>query len=96
MNTQPGAYHGAPATLRNVPSLRGYEPYDPLAVTVFAALNADSSLNTRYLSAGAKKGTVMLVGTVDSKAQHDLALSDARKVSGVHSVLDHIEIHPQQ
>jgi len=91
-HTQPGAYHGAPATLRTVPSLRGFEPYDPLAVTVFAALSADNSLNTRYLSAGAKNGVVVLVGTVPTKAQRIQAENIAKKVTGVHEVRDQIAI----
>ena len=91
-HTQPGAYHGAPATLRTVPSLRGYEPYDPLAVTVFSALSADNTLNTRYLSAGAKNGVVVLVGTVPTKAQRVQAENIAKKVAGVHEVRDQIAI----
>jgi len=94
MHTQPGAYHGKPANLRTVPSLRGFEPYDPLAVAVFAAMSADTTLNTRYLSAGAKNGVVVLVGAVGTKAQRDQAVSDAKKVAGVHEVRDQIAIQP--
>jgi osmotically-inducible protein OsmY len=61
-------------------------------VKVFAALSADNTLNTRYMSAGAKGDVVVLVGSVGTKAQLDQALSDAKKVEGVKQVRSQLAI----
>ena len=81
--TQPGVNNGRPVTLKAIPSQRGFEPNDPLAEDVYAALQADESLPTRYLSASAKDGVVILTGTLPSAALKAKAETVARGVPGV-------------
>jgi len=81
--TQPGVNNGRPVTLKPIPSQRGFEPNDPLAEDVYAALQADDSLPTRYLSASAKDGVVVLSGTLPSPALRAKAEALARAVPGV-------------
>jgi osmotically-inducible protein OsmY len=90
--TQPGVNSGKPYSPKPVSSERGFEPYDPLAAAVYAALNRDHRLETRYLSVSAEKGTVKISGVARSAAEESEALSDARSVSGVGHVVDEIKV----
>ena len=94
VNIQPGRYAGKPVTLPNIPSQRGFEPGDPLALTVRHALTAGSDLPTRYLSVSAKNGIVLLEGSVTSAAQKAQAEQIARQVRGVHTLRSQIVIIP--
>lgn len=84
--TQPGVSGGRPVTLKAIPSQRGFEPNDPLAEDVYAALQADTSLPTRYLTASAKDGVVILTGTLPSLALKARAEAVARHVPGVRAL----------
>jgi len=94
VNIQPGRYHGKIVTLPSVSSQRGFEPGDPLALAVLNALSLDSRLATRYLSASAKNGVVILGGSVTNPAQKTLAEQIARHVPGVKTLWSKIMIIP--
>ena len=83
VNTQPGLYHGKPVHLKAIPSQRGFEPDDPVALAVLTALNADGQVSTQYLSARGKGGVVILTGSVSSGNQKTRAEQLARAVAGV-------------
>lgn len=90
--TQPGVNGGRPVTLKPIPSQRGFEPSDPLAEQVYAAIGADGTVPTRYLTTGAKDGVVQLTGTVETAAQAAQAEKVARGVPGVKQLRSHIRI----
>lgn len=90
--TQPGVYHGKPVHLTPIPSQRGFEPNDPVAQAVLNALNGDSALSTQYLSASAKNGVVILIGSVTSPAQKAQAERIARQVPGVRALQSRIVV----
>lgn len=69
--------------IKSIPSQRGFEPYDPLALRVYQALMGDATLPSRYLTTSAKDGAVILSGTVQTPAQKTLAERIARGVPGV-------------
>lgn len=94
MHTQPGVYGGKPVKIKPVPSRRGFEPNDPLAESVFAAISADRAVTTQYISTLASRGTVILIGTMPSAAQRSRAVAIARTVPGVHAVRDQIVVQP--
>jgi hypothetical protein len=84
--TQPGVNPGqivAPPAPR--PSERGFELYDPIASTVFQALN-DAHIDTKYLTATAQNGVVVLSGSADNVRQLKKALAVAKGVHGVRRV----------
>ena len=82
LNTQPGVYRGKPAHLTPIASQRGFEPDDPTAQAVLSALT-QGGVSTQYLSARAKKGIVILTGSVTTDAQKVRAEQVARTVPGV-------------
>jgi hypothetical protein len=90
--TQPGVNAGKPVTLKPIPSQRGFEPSDPLAEQVYAALSADDPISARYLTTGAKDGVVLLTGTVQTPAQAAQAEKVARSVPGVKQLRSHIRV----
>lgn len=90
--TQPGINSGRPVILKAIPSQRGFEPNDPLAEDVYAALQADSSLPTRYLTASAKDGVVILSGTLPSLALRAKAEEIARRVPGVRALRSRLTV----
>ncbi len=92
--TQPGVSSGRPVTLKAIPSQRGFEPNDPLAEDVYAALQADASLPTRYLTASAKDGVVILSGTLPSAALKLKAETLARGVPGVRVLRSRLTVTP--
>ncbi len=83
INTQPGVYGGRPVHLKAIASQRGFEPDDPAAQAVLAALNADGQAPTQYLSASGKGGVVILIGSVSNALQKARAEQVARAVPGV-------------
>ena len=83
---------GKAAPLTTVASQRGFEPDDPLAVTVFNALDADPKVSTQYLSARAKNGVVILAGSVTTAAQKSRVAQIARAVPGVKYVADNLQV----
>ncbi len=85
-NTQPGLYRGKPAPLRPIASQRGFELNDPVARAVLAALAADGRIPTDYLSVRAKRGAVILTGSVATAAQKAQAEAVARRTPGVTSL----------
>ncbi len=90
--TQPGVNGGRPVTLKPIPSQRGFEPSDPLAEQVYAAIGADGTVPTRYLTTGAKNGVVRLTGTVATAAQAAQAEKIARGVPGVKELRSSIHV----
>lgn len=90
--TQPGVNGGKAVTIKSIPSQRGYEPYDPLAQRVYQALTTDATLPSRYLTAGAKGGIVVLEGTVPTSAQKAQAERIARGVPGVKELRSKITV----
>lgn len=78
--------------LTSMASQRGFEPDDPLAITVFNALDADPTMSTQYLSARAKNGVVILAGSVTTAAQKSHAAQIARAVPGVKYVADNLQV----
>jgi len=92
--TQPGVNGGRPVTLKALPSQRGFEPNDPLAETVYAALQADDTLPTRYLTASAKGGVVILSGTVPTQALKLKVEDVARHVPGVRALRSRVVVSP--
>lgn len=94
--TQQRVYGGKPATLTPIASQRGFEPDDPIAVAVFNALDADSSVSTQYLSARAKNGVVILAGSVTTAAQKAHTVRIARAVPGVRYVVDQVQVTKPQ
>ena len=90
--TQPGVNGG---TLVSAPvataSQRGFEPYDPLAERVYAALGS-AGVHTKYISSAAKNGTVILMGSVDNHADLVKALDTAAKVPGVKLVRNQLTV----
>ncbi len=90
--TQPGINSGRPVTLKAIPSQRGFEPNDPLAEDVYAALQSDSALPSRYLTASAKDGVVILSGTLPSAALKSKAEKIARHVPGVRALRSRLTI----
>ena len=91
-NTQPGRYHGKPAPLKPIASQRGFEPDDPAAQAVLAALNADHSVSTQYLSASGKGGVVILIGSVSTEAQRLRAIQVARTAPGVTQLDSRVQV----
>ena len=94
VNLQPGRYGGKSVTLPAVPSQRGFEPDDPTAQAVMDALAANRPLPTRYLSASAKNGVVLLTGSVNTAVQKRQAEQIARRVPGVRSLQSRITVIP--
>ena len=94
VNPQQRVYHGKAAPLKPVASQRGFEPDDPLAVSVSDALNAVSGLSTQYLSVRAKGGVVILAGSVTTAAQKTHAEQIVRAVPGVKHVEDGVQVIP--
>ena len=92
--SQPGVYGGRPVHLTPIASQRGYEPNDPVALDVMAALNQDSAVSTQYLTATAHSGVVVLVGSVVSASQRARADRIARAVPGVKELRDKIAVLP--
>ena len=90
--TQPGVNSGVqvpPPAKR--PSERGYEPYDPLAESAYAAIGK-AGVHTKYISATAKGSTVVLTGSVDNSVDMAKAVNAAGKVHGVKLVRNELTI----
>ena len=93
--SQPGVYGGRPVHLTPIASQRGFEPDDPVALAVLAALNQDGAVSTQYLTATAHNGVVLLVGSVVSPAQKERIDQIARAVPGVKELRNKIAVlHP--
>lgn len=93
-NTQPGRAGGKPIALAPVASQRGWEPDDPAARDVLAALHADGQVPTAYLSARARAGTVILIGSVPTQALKLRAEQVARRTPGVKHLDSQIFVIP--
>jgi len=93
-NTQPGRYGGKPALIAPVASQRGWEPDDPAARDVLAALRADNRVPTAYLSARAKGGVVILIGSVPTTALKLRAERIARGTPGVRRLDSRVVVIP--
>jgi hypothetical protein len=90
--TQPGVNAGtqvAPAA--RTASERGFEPYDPLAERVYSAMGT-AGVHVKYISAAAKDGTVVLMGSADNHAQLVKALDVAGHVPGVKQVRNQLTV----
>jgi len=90
--TQPGVNPGtkvAPAA--QTASERGFEPYDPLAEQVYAAIGS-AGVHVKYISAAAKNGTVVLMGSANSQAELVKALTIAGHVPGVKLVRNQLTV----
>ena len=91
---QPGRYSGKTVTLPDVPSQSGFESNDPLAVAVRDAFAQNSSFSARFLTVSAKRGIVILEGSVTTPAQRTLAVHIAGTVPGVKAVQNKIVVIP--
>ena len=91
---QPGRYSGKAVTLPDIPSQSGFEPGDPLALAVRDAFSRDKTLSARFLTISAKRGTVILEGSVTTSAQRTLAAQIAGSVPGVKAVQSKIVVIP--
>lgn len=58
-------------------------------------LNSESALSKAKLEVKADRQSVTLTGTVDTDAQHDLALRIARSYAGDRKMVDRIEVRQQ-
>jgi hypothetical protein len=92
---QPGVRGGAPVTLPPSPAYHDFEPNDPLAGSVYAALAADRHIPMRYLSLRARNGVVILEGTVDSADQKARAETIGRAVAGVKELQCGLKVRPR-
>ena len=90
--SQPGVYGGKPVHLTPLASQRGFEPDDPAAQAVLAALNRDGVVSTQYLTATGHGGIVVLVGSVVSPAQKARAAQIARAAPGVRELRDRVAV----
>jgi len=90
--TQPGVNAGTQvaAPVRTA-SERGFEPYDPLAERVYAAIGT-SGVHVKYISAAAKNGTVVLMGSANNQAELVKALDVAGHVPGVKQVRNELTV----
>ena len=91
---QPGRYSGKTVTLPDVPSQSGFEPNDPLAAAVRDAFARDQSLSARFITVSAKRGIVILEGSVTTPAQRTLAAQIAGNAPGVKAVQSKIVVIP--
>jgi hypothetical protein len=91
---QPGRYSGKTVTLPDIPSQSGFEPGDPLAVAVRDAFSRDTTLSARFITVSAKRGSVILEGSVTTSAQRTLAAQIAGSVPGVKAVQSKIVVIP--
>ena len=90
--TQPGVNAGTQvAAPVQRGSQRGFEPYDPLAEQVYAAIG-QSGVHAKYISATAKNGTVVLIGSVDTHAELLKAVDVAGHVPGVKLVRNQMTV----
>ncbi len=90
--TQPGVNSGKPFKIKPIVSQRGFEPNDPVAEAVYAALVQNGTLNKRYFGVSAKDGVVRLVGSVSDKTQKAAAERTACTVPGVKRVLSELTV----
>jgi len=94
INTQPGVYRGKPVHLTPIASQRGFEPNDPLALAVLNALSEDGAVSTQYLSASAKDGIVILIGSVTNTVQKARVEQIAHRVPGVKELRSKVIVIP--
>jgi hypothetical protein len=89
---QPGVDGGKPLPpMKPVPSQRGFEPYDPLAASVYNTIK-HRGINVTYITTAAKDGTVVVEGAVTSERDKQTALAVARAVPGVIAVNDRLKV----
>lgn len=96
-NTTPGAAPGGPGgTMMNKPSMNPNGATGDAVITgkVKSAIIADSKVGATDLNVDTKSGTVVLKGSVKSQAAKDAAMADAKKMEGVHNVIDQLKIAP--
>ena len=91
-HTQPGVNGGKSVTLPVIPSQRGFEPDDSIAVSAYNALATDGTIPMRFLSTRAKNGVLVLLGTVETADQKTHAESIARKIPGVKKLESQIRV----
>ncbi len=63
-----------------------------LTTMVKAALVADSTTKARHIEVETFRGVVQLSGFVESNAERSAAVADAKKVTGVKSVRDNLQV----
>jgi len=91
-NVQPGLKGGNPGKpIKDAPWHPRFEPYNPLATSVYDAVKA-AGVDITYITAAAKGDAVELDGRVSTKGDHDKALAAARSVQGVKTVIDHMKV----
>lgn len=61
-----------------------------------AKINGESALNGQNIQVSVQDGKATLVGQVNDEASRALASNDAGSVDGVKTVLNNLEVHPQQ
>ena len=89
---QPGLNGGNPRQpIKDAPWHPRFEPYAPLATTVYNAVKA-AGVDVTYITASANGNAVMLDGRLSSTADRDKALATARSIPGVKTVIDHMKV----
>ena len=89
---QPGLNGGNPRQpIKDAPWHPRFEPYAPLATTVYNAVKA-AGVDVTYITASANGNAVILDGRLSSTADHDKALATARSIPGVKTVIDHMKV----
>lgn len=78
-----------PATSKTKHSVR---PDDDITRDVRQALKLDSDVPDQRISVQVRNGIVTLDGNVDASLQKEAAAEDAKKVSGVRSVINQIKV----
>jgi hypothetical protein len=90
--TQPGVNSGQQVpTPPTTASQRGFEPYDSVAGRVYTAIAA-ARINAKYISATAKNGNVVLIGSVDTEDQLKKTVDIAQHVQGVRQVRSELTV----
>ena len=91
-NVQPGLKGGNPSRpITDAPWHPRFEPYNPLATSVYNAVKA-AGVDITYITAAAKGDAVVLDGRLSTASERDKALTAARSVRGVKTVIDHMKV----
>jgi len=94
IHTEPGLASARIPLIPDSVVQQGYEPSDPLAVAVYNEL-VHQKLETQFVVAAAKQGTVMLEGVVGDDAQKTRIGQAAKGVAGVKKVVNDLKVSAQ-
>jgi hypothetical protein len=89
---KPGQQGGAPATITPVPTHARFDENAPLAIATLNAIQADKSIDAKYIACSSQGTVVEINGTTPSKELKERCLKIARSQPGVTSVVDKISV----